>query len=106
MTTTHLSTTVVETHKGQDGTLVVGRARLRKPAETGRLRGLAARIPGDRDFVVERGVIVSPAGEEKRGGPRRIEVRQFPVLASSAVEAARLADAAKFAAEKKLGHHQ
>jgi hypothetical protein len=107
MTTTHLSTTVVETHKDQEtGTLVVGRACLRRPAETERLRQLHADLPGDRDFVVERGVIVTSAGSEKRGTPRRVEVRAFPVLAVSGAEAARLANEAKFAAEFKIGHHQ
>ncbi len=106
MTTTHLSTTVVETHKDQEsGTLVVGRARLRTNGETARLRQLHADIPGDRDFVVERGVIVSTPATEKRGEPRRIEVRSFPVLAASGVEAARLANEAKYQAERAIGHH-
>ena len=103
---THHSTTVVETHKGQDGTLVVGRARLRRPAETARLKELAAGIPGDREFTVERGVIVSPAKAEKRGAPRLIEVQSFPVLAANGAEAARLANEAKYQAERAIGHHQ
>jgi hypothetical protein len=105
MSNTHASTTVVETHKGQDGTLVVDRARLRLPAETARLRQLHAGIPGDRDFVVERGVIVSTPAAEKRGEPRRIEVRAFPVLAANAAEAALLANEAKRQAERAIGHH-
>lgn len=106
MTSTHHSTTVVETHKGQDGTLVVARARLRTNAETARLRQLHAGIPGDRDFVVERGVIVSTPADEKAGRPRRVEVQSFPVLAANGAEAARLADEAKFRAERAIGHHQ
>lgn len=106
MTSTHLSTTVVETHKGQDGTLCVNRVRLRTPAETARLRGLAADLPGLRDFVVERGVIVSPAKDEKRGAPRRIETQSFPVLAASGAAAAQIADLAKYEAERQIGHHQ
>lgn len=105
-TATHLSTTVVETHKGQDGTLVVGRARLRTKPETARLRALHDGLAGDRDFAVERNVIVSSFKDEKRGAPRRLELRTFSVLAVSGAEAARLADLAKLQAEQKIGHHQ
>lgn len=41
---THLSTSVVESHRAEDGTLVVGRARLRTEQETARLRGLVRQL--------------------------------------------------------------
>lgn len=102
---THTNVSLIETHQdAEHGGLIVNRVAQRHPAETARLRRLAAQL-GDQDFTVTRGVVVSTAKAEKAGAPRRIEVQTFAVEAANGAEAGRLADAAKWAAERKAGHH-
>lgn len=74
--------------------------------ETDRLVDLAVRLNPVRAFTVTRKVIASTAGEEKRTGTRRFDLKAYSVLASTGAEAAVIANTLKYETEKRLGHHQ
>lgn len=74
-------------------------------SERRRLVALQGTLNPNRVWTVERQVIVSTPGEEKRGGQRRFALRPFTVIAATAAEARLAGDQMKFEQEKGLGHH-
>lgn len=75
------------------------------PAEEKRLVDLAKLLNPVRVWTVERQVITSTPGDERKGGQRTFGLVAFTLHATTAAEAGRLADDMKFQQEKARGHH-
>lgn len=76
------------------------------PSEEKRLVALAKTLNPNKVFTVERTVITSSPGQERKGGQRTFALVPFTVWATTASEARILGDQAKFQREWALGHHR